>query len=276
MGTIKKGISMTRYFLNRLIRRKLLWLALAAGCAVSVYYFISEVWGYDLYEQTVYTMWIESFTQSDIPFLLYTIVPITAAAAAADIYLNDRETGYLNVIFSKIDQRKYFRHLYIINFIVGGLTLLIPLALNLYLCYLVCPDRAPDLLVEGNNIVNPIGNQVLFPQLYYEQPLLHATVYLLLGFIAAGIFATIGLALGCFVKHRFLVWIGPYVINYLFSSLSVAVFGASRYNLVNIYAMHWAVDGVTVVKAVAVMGAWLLAAAALYWIGVRKNARACV
>lgn len=268
---------MTKYFLNRLIRRKLCWLAFAAGCAVSVYYFVKEVFRYDLYLQTVYTMWIESFTSSDIPYLLYSMVPILSAIAVSDIYLADKNSGYLNVVFSKSSSGRYFGSLYLVNFIVGGLTLMLPLALNLYLCFLVCPDRAPDLLAEGTNQVNPIGFDVLFPQLYYTHPFFHACIYIFLGFLAAGIFATMGLALGCFVKHRFLVWIGPYLVNYVFIALSVAVFGKSRFALLNIYAMFYdAGEGVTVVKAVLVIGAWLLAATLLYWIGVKKNERVCI
>lgn len=267
---------MTRYFFNRLIRRKLFWLAVAAGCAVSIYYFFHDVWRHDVYEETVYTMWIESFTQSDIPALLYSIAPILAAVAAADLYLEDKNSGYLNVVFSKANPAGYFRSLYAVNFLAGGLTLLLPLALNLYLCFLVCPDRSPDLLAEGNNLVNVLGHDLLFPEMYYSHPFLHACVYLVLGFVAGGIFAVIGLALGCFAKHRFLVWIGPYVINYVFTALSVAIAGKSEYAPVNIYAMHWANGDVTVATALLVMGGWLLTATALYGIGVKKNERACV
>ncbi len=268
---------MTRYFLNRLIRRKLYWLAFAAGCTISVCYFVKDVLRYDLYQQTVYTMWIESFTNSDLPTLLYNLVPLLSALAAADIYLADKNSGYLNVIFSKSDSRRYFKSLYLVNFAAGGLTLLAPLALNLYLCFLVCPDRAPDLLAEGTNLVNSIGFNVLFPQLYYTHPFLHACIYIVLGFLAAGIFATIGLALGCFVKHRFLVWLGPYLVNYVFVALSTAAFGKSRFTLLSVYAMFYnAGDYVTPAKTALVIGIWLVAGTLLYWIGVKKNERICI
>ena len=272
-----KDSAMTRYFFNRLIRRKLCWLAFAAGCAISVCYFVKDVWRYDLYEQTVYTMWIESFTRSDIPALLYNLAPLLSALAAADIFLADKNNGYLNVVFSKSDSLRYFRSLYLVNFAAGGLTLLLPLALNLYLCFLVCPDRAPDLLAEGTNLVNSMGYDVLFPQLYYTHPLFHACIYVVLGFLAAGIFATIGLALGCYVRHRFLVWLGPYLVNYVFSALSAAAFGKSRFTLLSVYAMFYdAGDGVTPAKVTLIMGIWFMAATLLYWIGVKKNERVCI
>lgn len=268
---------MTRYFLNRLVRRKLFWLAFAAGCAISVYYFVQDVWGQDLYELSVYTMWIESFTNSDVPALLYSLVPLLSAVVAADLYLEDKNSGYLNVVFSRSNPGSYFRTLYTINFLAGGLTLVLPLALNLYLCFLVCPDRAPDLLAEGTNLVNPMGFDVLFPQMYYTYPFLHACIYIVLGFFAAGIFATIGLALGCYVKHRVLVWIGPYMINYVFTALSTVVFGKSQYTLQSVYAMFYNNgEEVTAVKSAAVIGIWLLAATVFYWIGVKKNENSCI
>ena len=268
---------MIKYFLNRLLRRKLCWLAFAAGCVFSVLYFVKDVWPYDLYEATVYTIWIESFTISDIPILLYNMVPLLSAFAAADIYLSDKNSGYLNILFAKTNPRRYFGSLYLVNFVAGGLTLLLPLTLNLYLCFLVCPDRVPDLLAEGTNNVNAIGYDVLFPQLYYTHPFLHACIYIGLGFLAAGIFATIGLALGCFVKQRFLVWIGPYLVNYAFSSLSTAAFGGPRFTLLSVYAMFYTTgQGVTPMKAFLVIGSWLLAATLLYWTGVKKNERICI
>lgn len=268
---------MVKYFINRLLRRKLCWFAFAVGCAISVYYFVHDVVGaYNLYEATVYTMWIETFTGSDIPSMLYTVVPLLASVAAADVYLKDKNSGYLNVVFSKTSRKKYFKDLYLINFVVGGLTLLLPLALNLYLCFLVCPDRAPDMLHEGTNLVNPMKDRVLFAAMYYEHPFLHACIYVVLGFIAAGIFAIIGLALGCFVKHRFLVWIGPYIIDHVLTAISVAVSGRSLFALKNFYAMFWAVSDVTPVNTALVFGCWLLAGTMLYWIGVKKNERACI
>lgn len=261
---------MTKYFLNRMIRRKLWWISIGGGCTISVLYFIFDVWmPGGLFDDTVYTKWIECFSASEMQTLFFMAIPFLAAMAMADIYFVDKESGYLNVLFSKVDAKRYFRNLYCLNFCAGGLCLLMPLLVNLYLCFLVCPNRAPDLIVEGTNVVNYLGDDTLFPQLYYEHPFAHVCIYLLLGFIASGIFASIALALSFFVKNRFLVWISSFLINYVFISLSVAMTGNSQFALLSVCIMHG--GAVTLQTVTIAIVSWIVVSLILYLIGVKRS-----
>lgn len=260
---------MAKFFINRLIRRKSLWISLIAGCLVSTLYFFVDVYRLDLYKSSVYTMWIESFSSSDVQTLFFTVIPTLAAIAMADLYLSDKNSGYLNVILSKGKNTSYFGWLYFLNFCVSGLTMLLPLIWNLYLCFQVCPNRAPDLLVEGTNIVNYFGKDTLFPSLYYNHPLAHVCIYLVLGFVAAGIFGSLALSLSFFVKNKFLVWIGPYVINYVYISLKMAMSTGRSHSLLSVCVQHG--EPVTVPLVISVIVIWLAIISAFYWMGVRKR-----
>lgn len=261
---------MNRFFINRLIRRKLFFLSMGIGALLCVFHVVWDViLPGNLYRETVYTKWIEALSSSELQSLFFMLLPILSAMAMAELYLADQKSGYLNVLVSRADRRRYFRSLYICNFVAGGLCILIPLAVNLYACFLVCPDRTPDLLAEGTNAVSYYGQDTLFAALYYTHPFLHVCLYLFLGFLAAGIFASFALALSFFVPSRFLVWIGPYAINYLYISLMLALTGKGNYALLSVCVQQG--SQVTLKLACGVIGLWLLAVSCLYGIGVKKR-----
>lgn len=262
---------MSRFFLNRLIRRKLFFLSVGIGTLFSILYAVWEVMlAGDLHRETVYTKWIEALSHSEVQTLFFMIMPILSAMAMADLYLSDKKSGYLTILFTKTDPRSYFKSLYLFNFAAGGLCMLIPLMVNLYLCFLVCPNRAPDLIVDGTSAIQYYGNDTLFPALYFNKPFLHVCIYLFLGFLAAGIFASLALALSFFVRSKFLVWVGPYVINYIYISIALAITGNGNFALMSICVQQG--SRVTLTLVICMFSIWLLAVTALYGIGVKKRA----
>lgn len=260
------------YFLNRLLRRKLFYTAVIFPSVISALYFVFNVLpAQNLNRETVYSMWIESFSASELQSVFFLLIPLFAAMAMSDVYITDKATGYLDIILNRDSGRKsYFKILFYMNFIASGLCVLIPLIINLYLCLLVCPDRKPDIVIDGTNIINYYGTDTLLPQLYYEHPHIHVLIYLLLGFLVGGIFGSVALASSFFVKNRFLVWVGPLVCNYFYMLLiNMLIKDGYRFSLIFI-CMQQAGQS-ELVGTIFTLCAWVALCVTVYTIGVKKR-----
>lgn len=260
------------YFLNRLLRRKLFYTAVIFPSVISALYFVFNVLpAQNLNRETVYSMWIESFSASELQSIFFLLIPLFAAMAMSDVYITDKATGYLDIILNRDSGCKsYFKILFYMNFIASGLCVLIPLIINLYLCLLVCPDRKPDIVIDGTNIINYYGTDTLLPQLYYEHPHIHVLIYLLLGFLVGGIFGSVALASSFFVKNRFLVWVDPLVCNYFYMLLiNMLIKDGYRFSLTFI-CMQQAGQS-ELVGTIFTLCAWIALCVTVYTIGVKKR-----
>lgn len=237
---------MFKFFLKRLIHKKNFYLALLVGIVLSALYIANDVYPYrDLkYGHSVYTIWIGGFTGSIYASLYYLVLPLLAVIPMADIWLADRQSGYFQFIQTRNKKRQYFLGLYFYNFLAGGLVSSIPLLANLYMCFLLVPDKKPDLILWETHIVTLFGKETLFPQLFYDYPLLHLLFTLLLTFLVGGLLASIALGASCLLKNIFMVWISAFVLNYLYESIVglICTDGAATYYLLT-YAHQVAPSG---------------------------------
>ncbi|MCI8339748.1 MAG: hypothetical protein HFH62_13905 [Lachnospiraceae bacterium] len=212
---------MFKYFLIRLIHKKNFYLALLVGIVLSVLYIAYDVYPYrdPQYDHSVYSIWMGGFTGSIYASLYYLLLPLIVAIPMADTWLSDRQSGYFQFVESRNKRKQYFGGLYLSNFLAGGLVSSIPLLVNIYLCFLLIPDKKLDLILWETHTVSMYGGEALFPQLYYDHPLLHVLLTLLLAFVIGGLLASTALAFGCLLKNIFMVWISVFVMNYLYESI---------------------------------------------------------
>ncbi|WP_167628837.1 hypothetical protein [Listeria valentina] len=208
---------MHHYFIRRIFKRKPFQIALATGMLLSLFYLIADIYPNRFYGGSPYTRWIESFTGSEVPHLLFKFMPIIAAMAAADIYASDKKAGFFDHIYLKRKKISYFANLYGYNFILGGVIFIAPLLLNIYGCFMLLPNHQPDLVVTTNEAVPLLNSTTLFPELYYAHPFLHMLMYIGIAFFSAGMFATIALAVGMFLKQSFVIFLTAYIIDYLWN-----------------------------------------------------------
>ncbi|MDD3185309.1 MAG: hypothetical protein PHT76_08435 [Anaerostipes sp.] len=224
---------MIQYFNRRLLRQKTIYIALFTGMLISVCHIWKDVLPYvdKSYHHSPYTKWIESFSPSVFTSLLFMLMPILASMAISHIYREDSNRNYFSIVTSKGSKRSYFLCLYIYNFFIGGLVFILPILFNIYLCFLILPDRKIQFLLEETNNVTLYGNQTLFPVLYYEHPFLHMMIYVVIGFLVAGIFASIALVLSFYIKKYFMIWMLPFLACYIYETVICTIVqnGGRRY-----------------------------------------------
>ena len=121
---------------------------------------------------------------------------------------------------------------------MGGITVCIPLLIDIYLCTMVRPSI--PLMPEASNTYVVFGN--MFSKLYYTHSCIYMMVYLCIIFVYSGLFSALGTGLGIFSTNRFIPLIFPFVV-YLFEG---TVAGALQYP-------QWAIENF-LIPAQRVMG----------------------
>lgn len=224
---------MYHYFIKRIFHEKNFYISIIIGSAISILYIIKDVLPYidPAFGHSVYTKWIESLSPSIFTSLLFMLMPILSAMVFSHTYRKDICKNYVHIMISKGKLKKYSLHLFICNFIIGGLVFITPLLLNLYICFLLLPDRRPNFILDSSNAMPLIGTTALFPDLYYSHPLLHIFIYILLDFFVAAIFSSIALAFSLFIKNQFMIWLFPFIFCYIYESIITILIpnGANAY-----------------------------------------------
>lgn len=212
---------MYNYFIKRILHEKNFYISIIVGSAIAILHIIRDVLPYTdpSLGHCVYTKWIESYSISTFTSLLFMLMPILSGMVFSHVYRKDISKNYFHIINSKGKSKNYSRCLFICNFIVGGLVFVIPLLLNLYICFLLLPNRKINFLLDSSNAIPLIGKTSLFPELYYSHPLLHVFIYITLDFLVAAVFASLALAFSLFIKNQFIIWISPFIFCYIYNSI---------------------------------------------------------
>jgi len=207
---------MAKFFLHRVIYNKAVYVMLLFGTAIAVLHIFQDAIAFISFSNdspflyTPYQSWIEFGISSNYRYIFFLLLPIIAAIVFSDTYARDLQTGYFKAIVARGKMKSYFTGLYVTNFIIAGITVSIPLLINLYLAFMTMPNIKPDPVLD----LNPLGfGTTMFPDLYYNFPLIHTFLYILLAFIFAGMYATISLSVSFYIQSRFFIIISSFIIN---------------------------------------------------------------
>lgn len=215
--------------------------ALIIGCLITISHFIFSVlpathWldiyllGKGDYPSSVFNTWIE-MDGSSIQLRMFTMMlPLLASMPYGDSLYQDSKDGYMNNIVTRIEKKAYLIAKLIASFIAGGIVVIIPVIMNLYLTSLIIPTLIP----EPTAMTFPISSRNMWCELFYSNPLLYIVCFLIIIFMYAGIFSIMGLALSTYVKNRFAIlvfsFIAVYFISYILEYLAIVF---ERYELLN-------------------------------------------
>lgn len=260
---------MIRYLLKRTLRNKSCHIALAAGFLISIGYFVLDIWPNRNYGGTPYNMWIESVTASQFPSIFFTILPIIAALPMAGTYFRDKNNGYIDLIMCKGNGKIYFKSLFGLNFLAGGFAIALPLILNVYLSFMVLIDRKPDLVTDDPLNITVFDPITIFPELYFSHPLVHMLLYIFIGFMMAGMMASVALAFSLFLKNRFFVYLSSFILTYIYSAIAMMNESTRNYIPSRIVVQTGGVSSINSFLIVETVGICL--SLAIYIGGVKKN-----
>lgn len=165
------------------------------------------------------------FNVDVIPNIVLLIIPILSTLGFSDSYFEDKESGIIKSIYTKIEKRRYLCSKFFANFVLGGLAFAVPLLLHIFSLMLIFPSIEQNP-VFGKQVVFPGG---LFCEYYYEHPLIYILLWIFIYFLYAGIFSSIALAASIFFKSKFSIIIFPFIIYHLVQFICNGI-GKTKYS----------------------------------------------
>lgn len=194
------------------------------GILLSITHFFTEIFPNIRYYNggsatfSPFLKWISNDKFSIYSLLLFMILPILASIPYSDSYWIDKNSGFLKNIYTRAKKTDYILSKYITNFIVGGVSITLPLIVSLYLLFMSLPAINPSIFFQGD-----LGRN-MFSSLFYLHPYMYILVYLFMSFMFGGVFASIGLAVSTYCKNKFLVVAIPTILYISMSILEIAGF----------------------------------------------------
>lgn len=209
---------------------RLFWCSLAVGLMLAV---ISAVLRWKLYDSDngtggilksikagdpvkdnilVFTTLFSSVMSGDIitptSNIFFLITPLLAALPCGWSFSEELHSSYLHTLVSLKSRKEYFSAKTLVSFLEGGLLLVIPQLVNLWLLSLHVPAVKPHPLYA---MYTPIPHGGMFSRTFYLHPLLYLFLILSINFIFGGFFALLSLTTTFFVRTHLASVIVPYL-----------------------------------------------------------------
>lgn len=260
---------------KRLSRRLSFYVSICIGLAIAIaqfwtdqFHLEEDLTGVGGISFTPYTKWLGMDNSiSDYSTLYIFLLPILVTLPLADLYANDRRTGFFRFLIVRGKYREYFTQLFLWNFVTGMFVATLPLIINAYLSFMRLPNIKPDKII--NQEITLMKTTTFLPDLYYTHPFLHMLFYILLIGIFGGIFASIALSIGMFVKKSFIILLAPFLLQYLLS-MFFSMQGKPEMIATN-FLLEYARNGVSLISMIIHLFSGIILSLVLYTIGVKKN-----
>lgn len=164
---------------------------------------------------TLYTVWMPLYTET-WSVLFQRTWPLLAALPYAWAWLRDERVGLTEQYACRVGWRKLAASKLTTSFLVGGLTIAIPLVVNLIICACIVPATQPFVTDE---LSNGMTRGFFFSYLYYAKPLLFCLVWTCVAFVLAGLWASAVMALTVLADSFIPSFVGSYLLLHLLSQL---------------------------------------------------------
>lgn len=189
---------------------------------------------FDLWFETAFLEgWLGCETYSPYNNLFYLVMPLLAVLPFGHSLYMEWNKGYSSQILIRSNKKMYFTAKFLAVFLSGGLAVAIPLIFNLIttVCYL------PIIAGDPVSMQTAVSNIGLWPNLYYNYPLLYAFAYIALDFICGGLMACMALTVTHFFDSVFAVMLFPLLLN------SILYYGLDSIEpATRIYNISWFVN----------------------------------
>ncbi len=202
----RKGV--VRLFLVELKRcfsSKGFKISLAVGLLIS----LMHTWEiYGLYREFPDRMLLtERYLGADYYYVWHSLyiwlTPILAALPYASSFLKDRETGYWNQLAVRSSNIYIIR--YMVIFLSGVVTVLIPLVSNIILVATFLPVGYPQAM----DLQTSLNNASIMGNLHFTSPLLYTIFFWIIIGLFGGLFACVSLSLSSALRNSFNLMIYP-------------------------------------------------------------------
>ena len=157
---------------------------------------------------TLYNSWIGGLPTGLAPIIFYTMLPLCASIPYATTIIDDRKSGYIRGFIAHYGRKRYYLCRYLMVFISGAVTILIPLVTNYIIAACFVPARLPDAV---DNLYFQVYKDTILGGIYYLHPFLYDLLYLLIDAVFAGVWATVTMACSFYTSSKLVAIIGPYI-----------------------------------------------------------------
>lgn len=212
---------MLKIEIERAFRSRGMTLALILGYALALVQFVLVVFPasknilqfFDgtvmTYPYSVFNKWMAMDDRHPWNAVYMTLFPVLAVLPYGASWLDDKKSGYIKNVCVRVKKSNYLMAKYVAVFVSGGVTVVVPLLLNLMLTCAVLPALTPSM-----NGLFPVGGTAMFAGIYYTNPWLYTAIYMVMYFVYAGVLATLATAASGWGCQRFMVLLFPFVIHF--------------------------------------------------------------
>ncbi|MBR2836367.1 MAG: hypothetical protein IKE43_11765 [Coriobacteriales bacterium] len=160
------------------------------------------------YSNSAYGNWIVIRMLQAIPNLFFFIAPFLIGLANSASLRTEIDNGYAQQILTRTSRPQYYLSKFLVTFILGGLIVALPLAVNFIMCANFIPAYQPepqDITALGMN------DSVILSEMFFRYPLAYVVVKTLLDFVLAGFWAVALLGLSLLIKNRVTLLCASYI-----------------------------------------------------------------
>ncbi|MHC5280780.1 hypothetical protein ACYRFT_10995 [Listeria kieliensis] len=161
--------------------------------------------------ESPYTKWMSIDPFNTMSAVFFILLPLIAALPAGILLRKDIDSGFVYQSLIKANIRQVLGSYLSISFGLGFIVILIPLAVNLGLYFLLFPNIIPDNLLNSNLLI--IHQNTLFVSLYYSHPLLHAILSIMWSAFWGGLFSLFVTASSLWIKNSFIALMSGLILQ---------------------------------------------------------------
>lgn len=157
-------------------------------------------------------------------FVLF--APLVATLPYADSYLRDRNQGLARYALMRMTHRHYLISKFIINGLVGGIAVTLPLIVFFGYTLAIYPRTLPPISATPYS-EEWMRSPGYLGAIYAPHPNFYIFARIILGFLFGFTNATFGMAISSFVRNRYVILAFPFtfslIYNFIFSFLGAPV-----------------------------------------------------
>lgn len=146
--------------------------------------------------------------------LFFFLWPILASLPFGWSYAKERKDGLYNQIVTRCSAKDYYIAKYIAVFTTGGLAVVIPVMLNLFVLATFCPYDVLDIMNMSN-----VFNYHFLASLYYTKPWVYAFIWCGIQFLWGGAGACLCFVTGTKFRLSLITILFPFILMLIIDSL---------------------------------------------------------
>lgn len=205
---------------KRAIKSIYLYISLILGAALCFYglmdYFQFAAMKFDeKYIVNAFTAWFTAVANGSNSYILL-IAPILCTLPYSWSLSEDIKSGYIKNIILRKDYKKYFKSKFIVNGVIGGAALVVPIILIFVVCCILYPAKLPNIPADSWGIV-PYG---ILQNLYENNhPFICIFISFLQVFIFGFIWSSLALSFTFLYNNKLFIVVAPLIA---YTSINIA------------------------------------------------------